>query len=158
MAGRGSVAADRRAGWHACVQTSGASSAWCWTSNPAARPGAVHVTQAMLAVVWVVLVAEANKEDVSKENIVVVFVVVAHYHGMSLPRVDSHYCQRVDWYWSVVRSKIHYPCLLCILNRSGSLTLHTMCTSPLSLYLKRTRQMLSFKENRSDNLARRATT
>jgi hypothetical protein len=48
------------------------------------RRGTLFVAQAMLAVVWAALAAEESKVDVSKESIVVVFVV-DHNHVMSLP-------------------------------------------------------------------------
>jgi len=89
------------------------------------------VAQAMPAVVWVAPAAKESKVDVSKESIVVVFVV-DHNHVMSLPRVDSHYCHRDGCYWVAVRSKTYYPSVLYILNRSGILTLHTMYIAALS--------------------------
>jgi hypothetical protein len=85
----------------------------------------------MLVVVWAVPAAEESKVDVSKESIVVVFVV-DHNHVMSPPHVDSHDCHRDGCYWVAVRPKTYYPCVLSILNRSGALTLHTMYTVALS--------------------------
>ena len=76
------------------------------------------MARAILAVVWASPAAKESKVDVSKESIVVVFVV-DHNLVMSLPHMDSHYCHRDDYYWVAVRSRTYYPCVLRILNRSA---------------------------------------